>query len=155
VEEAKRAGYDRLRAELIQDEGEYLKPYVDCCRKTWRECACEVKGDLTIGVGRNLDKVGISQLESRSMLATDIYRAIQDGETLPWFKSLSVPRQDVVLNMLFNMGKARFLGFKKAVAAIVEGNFNKAADELLDSKWKTQVKDRAKRLANRLRTGLY
>ena len=54
--------FDRLKQDLIRDEGERLKPY---------KCTA---GKVTIGVGRNLDDVGISKWESRMMLDEDVKR---------------------------------------------------------------------------------
>lgn len=136
--------FNRLRQMLIRHEGLSLKPY---------RCPA---GRLTIGVGRNIEDVGVTELEAMLMLSNDMARVEKEAiGSFPWFKSLSIARQDVVLNMLFNMGLARFKGFKKMIAALIDGNFNKAADEMLDSKWASQVGIRAKELASMMRSGRY
>lgn len=147
--------YERLRADLIRDEGIRFKAYLDCCGKFWRACECETKGDLTIGVGHNLDKLGISELVAMMLLSEDIERVVQDVQKLAWFPSLSVPRQDAVMNMLFNLGLTRFLGFKKMIKALIEGNFDEAANQALLSRWASQVKARAVRIANVFKSGFY
>lgn len=135
---------ERLRELLIRHEGKRLKPYV---------CTA---GKLSIGVGRNLDDVGISDLEANLLLTHDIERVLHEAvNRLPWFKGLNLARQDVVLSMVFNLGMTRFLGFKKAIEAMRLGNFDRAASEMLDSKWAVQVGERAIELARMMRSGLY
>jgi len=129
---------------LITDEGLRLKPYRDTV------------GKLTIGVGRNLDDVGISKEEALYLLENDIQRAIREaskifGSTV-WL-SLDEVRQAVIIDMLFNLGKPRFLTFKKFIQAVKEKDFKKASYEMLNSKWAKQVGKRAERLAYMMETG--
>lgn len=58
--------------------------------------------------------------------------------------------QQVVVNMMFNMGRPRLSGFKKFNAALLEGDWAKAAVEGRDSRWHKQVPNRAERLMVRL-----
>jgi lysozyme len=133
-----------LRQMLIRHEGVRLKPY---------RCTA---GKLTIGVGRNLDDVGITQFEAMGMLTHDMERVTKEAvDTFPWFQSLSVVRQDVVLNMLFNLGLARFREFKRMISAISRGAFAEAAKEMLESKWATQVGERATELARMMERDIY
>jgi lysozyme len=129
---------------LLVDEGLKLKPYRDTV------------GKLTIGVGRNLDDVGISEDEAFYMLENDIQRAIQDATevfgTSVWL-SLDEVRQAVIIDMLFNLGKPRFLTFRKFIQAVKEKGFEGAAEEMLNSRWARQVGRRAERLAYMMRTG--
>jgi lysozyme len=133
-----------LKKMLLIDEGLRLKPYRDTV------------GKLTIGIGRNLDDVGISKDEALYLLENDIQRAIKEATqifgTYRWL-SLDKVRQAVILDMLFNLGKTRFLTFKKFIQAVKEKDFEKAAEEMLDSKWAKQVGRRAKRLAYMMKTG--
>lgn len=135
---------DLVKTMLVVDEGLRLKPYRDTV------------GKLTIGIGRNLDDVGISKDEAFYLLENDIQRAIQDATdifgTSAWL-SLDEVRQAVILDMLFNLGKSRFLTFKKFIQAVKEKDFERAAEEMLDSRWARQVKKRAERLAYMMRTG--
>lgn len=118
----------RLRELLIKHEGLRLMPYED------------TKGKLTIGVGRNLDDVGISEIEAMGLLTNDIGRVEREAAShISVFNQLSVVRQDVVLSMIFNLGLAGFMEFKKMNAAMCAGNFNSAAKEMLDSKWAKDV----------------
>lgn len=135
---------DRLRELLIKHEGVRLKAY---------KCPA---GKITIGVGRNLEDVGISKLEAMAMLEEDIARIHTEAvENFAWFKSLNCVRQDVVLSMIFNLGFEGFNKFAKLIAALINGNFDKAADEMLASKWSAQVGKRAVELAQMMRSGSY
>lgn len=129
-----------LKADLIRDEGRKLKPYRDTV------------GKLTIGVGRNLDDVGINSDEANYLLNNDIARTCAALDAaLPWWRNLSDTRQQVIANMAFNMGIATLLQFKNTLAAVQAGRYEDAAEEMLASKWAGQVGGRAKRLANMMR----
>lgn len=103
---------------------------------------------LTIGVGRNLDDNGISKDEAMYMLNNDIHRCIKELESaLPFFHNLPTARQDVLISMVFNMGLTRLLGFKKMLKALEDRDYKEASKQMLDSKWKKQVGNRATELA--------
>lgn len=127
---------DALKADLVRDEGLRLKPYRDTV------------GKLTIGVGRNLDDVGISDAEAGHLLGNDISGVLADlDRALPWWRGLSEARQRALANMCFNLGLTRLQGFKKMLAALEAGDWPAAAREALDSKWARQVGARATRIA--------
>jgi len=145
-----------IREQLLRDEGERLKPYLDCCGRYWRECSCKVRGKLTIGIGRNLDDQGIAHLEALSLNDNDIRDFTKElVEALPWVATLDDARFGAFLNLCFNMGVTGLLGFKNMLLAARLGRWDKAAAELLDSDYATQVGDRAKRLAKQLETGVW
>lgn len=128
--------------DLRRDEGERLKPYRDTV------------GKLTIGVGRNLDDVGLSAEESAYLLANDINKVLRQlDEKLPWWRGLCFNRQRVLINMAFNLGIAGLLGFRNTLAAVQAGQYDKAADGMMSSKWASQVGKRAARLAELMRRG--
>lgn len=144
-----------LVALLIEQEGFRDKPYLDCCGKYWRECVCAVKGILTIGVGRNLDELGLSADEANWLLQRDVVRINEEADSeLAWFSKLDSVRQDAILSMLFNLGLTRFRGFKRMIAALEIGDYAAAAKEMLDSKWSKQVPERAKALSQMMLTGV-
>ena len=114
------------------------------------------RGYWTIGVGRLIDEElggGLFDDEIDYLLTNDINRCIEEAETYPWFAGLSEPRQAVVISLLFNLGKPRWDGFKKAQAAIAEGDMAEASRQLLDSKWARQVGKRAHEMAAQLQSG--
>lgn len=134
----------RFRALLVRHEGLKLFPYLDSVGKT------------TIGVGRCIEDIGISQLEAMFLLSNDIDRVHKEaGEGFTWFKSLDLVRQDVILSMVFNLGMSRLMGFKKMLQAVAVQDYDRAAAEMISSKWSTQVGRRAEELAQMMRTGKY
>jgi len=135
---------NRLQRLLIKHEGFKLEPYRDSL------------GNLTVGVGRNLDSVGLYREEVLYMLDNDIARCDRElRHNFKWYLGLSDVRQDAMINLCFNLGITRLLGFKKALAAMARDDFDEAADEFLDSRWATQVGDRATDVTNMIRTGRY
>lgn len=128
--------------QLRLHEGERLKPY---------RCTA---GKLTIGVGRNLEDRGITREEAAYLLANDI--AAEEREllrALPWVAKLDEVRQRVLLDMAFNMGVVGLLAFKRTLATIQAGDYQRAAAMMLDSKWAGQVGQRAERLSRMMATG--
>ena len=83
----------------------------------------DTKGKLTIGYGRNLSDGGIDLEEAEFMLDTDINRAIVDLlDIFPNFFSLPLNLRIVLVSMMFNLGKSRFLTFRKFIEAVRKGD---------------------------------
>lgn len=143
----------KLREQLKFHEGLRLKPYYD------------TEGIKTIGVGRNMEAnppddelgrrvgpEGISEQEAVKLLDNDIDKCVRDVESkISSYGKLSEPRQHVLLDMCFNMGINGLLKFTNMLAAVDRGDYARAADEMLNSKWANQVKGRSTRLANMMR----
>ncbi len=131
-----------MTRQLRLHEGERLKPY---------RCTA---GKLTIGVGRNLEDRGITAEESAYLLANDISREERELlRALPWVAQLDEVRQRVLLDMSFNLGLSGLLLFKNTLATIRAGDYSKAAAMMLDSRWASQVGQRAERLSRMMATG--
>jgi len=135
-------------------EGFRSKPYMDCCGKFFRLCTCLKKGKLSIGKGTNIED-GITEEEANLLRTNRISKTIAELSKFPWFKSLNLPRQDATIDMAYNLGLPKLLEFKNMLAALSAQNYGKAADEMLNSDWATQVGERAKDLAHIMRLGIY
>ena len=133
----------KLIENLKRHEGLRLKPYL---------CS---EGKITIGFGRNLEDMGISEKEAEMLLMSDIERCYEELDVFSWFHDLDQVRQEAMVNMLFNLGLPTFLEFKRTLKFMAEGAYSQAAAEMLDSKWANQVGDRAKELAYMVETGCY
>src|SRR6476469_4950216 len=121
-----------LLDQLKRDEGLRLTPYQDSVGKT------------TIGYGRNLSDVGISQYEAEILLQHDLINASQVlRENLPWTEGLDDVRRAVLVNMSFNMGIHSLMGFRNTLALIQAGEYDQASEAMLESKWAEQVGPRA------------
>lgn len=127
-----------LEAQLIEDEGLRLKPYEDST------------GVSTIGVGHSL-RNGISHDAAMFIFREDLKAAIDRAEDLNYYDGLSPERKMVIVNMIFNLGFAGFLRFKKLNAALSIGDYETAAKEMLSSKWAKQVGQRAIRLSETMK----
>jgi len=148
---------NRIKAQLVRHEGLRLKPY---------RCTA---GKLTIGIGRNLDDRGISQKEAYAMLERDIQDCEQwlIDEIPEIYNKLDEVRQSVLLNMCISIPQSRFaplrepcylgikglLGFNNTLAFIGAGDWERAANGMLASKWAKQVGMRAIELSEMMRKG--
>lgn len=134
---------ERIKELLVRHEGLRLKPY---------RCTA---GKLTIGIGRNLDDRGISQKEAYAMLERDIQDCEQwlIDEIPEVYNKLDEVRQSVLLNMCFNMGIKGLLEFKNTLSFIGAGDWERASNNMLASKWAKQVGMRAIELSEMMRKG--
>lgn len=133
----------KVKEQLLRHEGLKLKPY---------RCPA---GKLTIGVGRNLDANGITQKEAFVLLENDILRCeSQLLDHIPIaYSDLNDTRKTVLLNMCFNLGISGLLEFKNTLAFIGAGDYERAANNMLASRWAKQVGRRAIELSELMRKG--
>lgn len=139
--------YDRiaLQNELIRDEGLRLTPYRDSL------------GNLTIGVGHLIQKgesfTKISNTEALDLLETDIRIAERRLDNIfPSWRSLDDVRQRTFVNLVINLGY-KLAEFKRFLHAAKSGDWEKAADQLMQSRWYKQVRLRGPRIVHAIRTG--
>ncbi|RLF02368.1 MAG: hypothetical protein DRJ64_09415 [Thermoprotei archaeon] len=143
----------RLIKQLEIDEGIRLRVYEDSL------------GYLTVGIGHYINKndpedikdlkIGdrITKERAYSLLMNDLAVAIQDAVIIFYSKWETFPHaaQEVFINMIFNMGRTRFMKFRKTIAAAYAHDWNEVSKEMLDSRWATQVGNRAGRLSSKIR----
>jgi len=135
--------FDKLKKELIRDEGLKLKPY---------RCTA---GKLTIGIGRNLDDKGISEAEALVLLENDISECVEDCKAIfgtEWYK-FSDARKRVFVNMRFNLGGGTFMTFKSMINHAKRHEYEMVAYHMIHSRWRNQVGERAQRLIRMMREG--
>jgi len=110
----------------------------------------------TIGVGRNLEDVGLSEDEIDYLLQNDIERTKNLIERyMPWYNDLDEVRQEALINFVFNVGIGTAMKFKNAMAALEAHDYDTAAIEMMDSNWAKQVGNRAIEVTKMIRTGEY
>ena len=134
---------ETLVRQLKADEGFVAFPYDD---------PIVGKEAITIGYGRNLTAEGITIPEAELMLVTDINSAI--SEALMLFKdydNFPYQVQHVICGMLFNLGPKAFRSFKRTIVALRNWDWEKAADEIMNSKAAEQLPNRYGRYAKALR----
>lgn len=141
---------EQLRQELADDEGCKYEIYLDHL------------GLPTFGIGHlvrdydpeNGQPVGtpVSEERVRQAFNLDIIVTLEDCDRLyPDFDELPEEAQLVIANMCFNLGYPRLSKFKDMKAGVDARDWNRAADEMVDSRWHDQVPNRAKRLVKRIR----
>ena len=141
---------EKLREEIKYDEGSVNEIYLDHL------------GLATFGIGHLVTEwdeeygweVGTPVSEDRcnEVFDSDIQIVLSDCQHLyPDFNDLPEEVQRIIANMMFNMGRPRLSKFKGMKAGVDASDWNKAADEMVDSRWYPQVTNRAERLVERMR----
>jgi len=107
-------------------------------------------GFSTIGYGT---KLPITEEEAELLLKHRLDEKILElSEKEPFYLDLPEKAQEVVANMAYQMGVGGVLKFKKMWAALKAGDYKKAAEEMLNSRWAKQTPNRAKELAEIMRS---
>ncbi|KZW99477.1 hypothetical protein JL49_17135 [Pseudoalteromonas luteoviolacea] len=132
---------EKLKQQLIDHEGYEHTVYV-----------CP-GGYQSIGVGRNLEHRGLTDDEINYLLNNDIADFTAQVEKHIDTSKCNPARKAVLINMAFNLGIHGLLAFKKTIAAVERGDWDKAAIEMFDSRWAVQVGERADQLAEQMKTG--
>jgi lysozyme len=141
---------EKLREQLEIDEGVKYELYNDHL------------GYATFGVGHLVLEsdpeysaaLGTPVSESRVIEAfeQDCENVLSDCNILyEDFADLPEEAQQVIANMMFNMGRPRLSKFKGMKRGVDSRDWNAAADEMVDSSWYRQVTNRADRLVARMR----
>ena len=116
------------------------------------------EGYYTIGYGRLVDQSlggGITKDEAEILLCNDVEKCKKIlSNKLTFFKDLSENRQIVLIDMYFNLGN-RLFKFINTLSALKNKNYEKAADEMLLSKWSKQVGQRSVTLSDMMRNDTY
>jgi lysozyme len=130
-----------MKEELYTELSNHIKEYEGFSRLVY-ECT---SGYATIGYGRNIEQVGISKEEADVMLNNDIAQCLKELRgIMNRFDDLPDKAQLVLVDMCYNLGLSKLLNFENMLDAIDAGNWEKASEELLDSRYAKQVKRRAR-----------
>ena len=141
---------EKLRKQLEIDEGVKYEIYLDHL------------GYPTFGIGHLVipsdkeyrEDVGtrVSEERVRECFDKDVESVLRDCTLLyKDFDELPEEAQQIIANMMFNMGYTRLSKFKGMKKGVDARDWNKAADEMVDSRWYKQVTNRANRLVERMR----
>lgn len=110
------------------------------------------KGLPTIGIGTLLP---LTHEEMQWLAAHRLEEKEAELAGYGWYAALDDARKSVFLDLAFNMGTTTLLHFTQTIAATAAKDWQRAHDQLLASKWRTDVGDsRALPLANTLLTGV-
>lgn len=118
----------------------------------------------TAGIGhllsvseRKLYPVGstVTDRQIEEWFTADVNNACKVAtDVLPVFSNLDEVRQRIIVNLCFNLGY-KFGDFKKCIKAITDGDYIRAASELSNSAWYTQVGRRGREMCEAMRQGYY
>lgn len=141
---------EKEKEEIKLDEGLRLSAYQDTL------------GYWTIGYGHLLGNSipeGMSKItiEQADELFEDDFLEAEDGaaRAAPFFDALTGPRKGALVNMAFSLGWKKLSGFHATLDAMDRGDWETAARQIMNSKYARQVKGRAKRIAERIKTNKY
>jgi len=160
---------------ILAHEGFKAKPYIDPLVLLKHEeidiSKEEMKiikkhfAKLKITIGAGFTYLNLEHTKAvLALMVKDIYNGLNSKYS--WFKNISLLRQGVIISMVYQMGFEGFNNFKNTIAYIKAGDFEKAAIEMLDSKWARELhkldmidgvdsEDRAEYLADLFRTDVY
>lgn len=130
-----------LRENLKRDEG--FEPRVYSCSAN----------KLTVGYGWNLEDNDMPEHIAVQLLDYVVMQKLASLSNYQWFCELNDNRQQAIVNMAFNIGVNGVLKFKNMIAAIEDKDYERAAMEMVDSKWYRQVGNRASRLVDVMTVG--
>lgn len=130
-----------IKTILKRLEGLRLHPYAD-------------GKDQSIGYGRNLTSVGITEPEAEMLLDNDVNRCEQEVRArYDYYDGLSEIRQTAVLSLAYQLGSTRHALFHNHHTEMAKGNFAQAAKEIYpDSLYAKQVPARAEEIAKIIET---
>ena len=129
---------------IMKDIIEQLKIH-EGYKSTVYKCTAGVH---TIGIGFAIKDLNLSE-EVCEMILTEKLEALEERfeKKFDWFHTSPVEVRNVMLNMAYQLGFAGFCKFKKTIAYLEEAEWEKASEEMLDSRWAKQTPNRAKELS--------
>jgi lysozyme len=152
---------------MITTIEEYIERWEGFRSKPYR-CT---KNKLTIGIGRNIQENplnaveyklifptltlsqaqsallnGITRDQALLLLRGDIRKISDRLNKYQWFTILNEYRKWVIIDLVFTMGSGGFLAFHNTLRALRERDYNKAADEIMNSRYYRELGDTTKDL---------
>ena len=137
--------YDSFAKQMIKiHEGLRLDKYIDS------------EGYPTIGYGHLIESGEpmpdrITQQRADSLFDDDYKHHKDAASKIPGYENASGQQKAALIDLTFNMGPAWANGFPAFKRAFAAGDYNKAADELIDSQWYGQVGRRGPTIVNLIR----
>jgi lysozyme len=142
---------ERLRNQLKVDEGIKYFIYLDHL------------GYATFGIGHLITQADpeygmplntkVSEERVNEVFEKDIVKYVSETRKIfPTLDDMPEIVQESLVNMCFNLGRPRLSQFNKFIEHINAGRYLDASIEMLNSRWATQVSDRAVRLSNAIKS---
>ena len=109
-------------------------------------------GIPTIGYGFAIKDLVLDEDIAEEILIRKLERLKRNANSrFRWLEDMPVVVQEVILNMCYQLGVTGVSKFRRAISALQEGDWDEAANEMLDSLWARQTPNRAKELSNIVR----
>ena len=106
----------------------------------------------TIGYGFAIKDLILDEDIAEDILMRKLEKLKRNANSrFQWLEDMPQEVQAVVLNMCYQLGVTGVSKFRKAISALQEGDWDEAANEMLDSLWARQTPNRAKELSNIVR----
>ena len=135
----------------MSDRDAIAKDQIRTHEGTVTEVYLDSLGNPTCGVGHHLYIGSYVPLEVVDAFFDDDYKEALKNYKAYRFKDVNMARRTALIDMMFNLGKSRFLGFKKMITAIKNDDWQEAAEQAKDSRWYHQVGRRSRTIVEQLR----
>ena len=146
---------ESLKEMIGRHEGLRLYRYICPAGKPTIGYGWNLENPLPEDIRAHLNLFGcITEEQADRLLDISIDAALRQCRALyPGFDGFSEARRNALADFVFNVGAGTAMKFKKMMAAIERGDWNSAADEMIDSLWYRQVGNRAKEIVEMIRRG--
>ena len=139
--------FEEVKERIKKHEGFVNKIYLDSL------------GKATIGYGHLItlndnfeEGVEYSKELLDEVFNRDFLIAKRDADELLQDISIVENAHGIIIEMVFQLGKTGVSKFKKMFTALSVGDYNEAANQMLDSQWRKQTPKRCEELAEQMRS---
>ena len=109
-------------------------------------------GIPTIGYGFAIKDLILDEDIAEDILMRKLEKLKRNANArFQWLEDMPQEVQAVILNMCYQLGVTGVSKFRKAISALQEGDWDEAANEMLDSLWARQTPNRATELSDIVR----
>lgn len=144
--------FSRLESRVRMDEGFMESPYLD----TENVPTIGYGTTRILGKAVSMNDPDITEANARQLLRCDLFTACLDAQDIFLrLNEMNDVRQEVLVNLSYNIGHSRLSRFVKLIAAAGELDYETMAAEMKDSKWFKQVGQRALRLCYAMQNGVW
>lgn len=139
---------DDFKLDLRKYEGVKAYPYDDATGQVIGKGNL-IEGNITIGVGRDLNKNPLTDDEIEYLLSNDTRKIFADcHNNFTWFRGLTYLQERGIMNMVYQLGLEGFKQFHDLIAAMDRGDYVAAKRAGMNSAWFKQTPDRAQDVLN-------
>jgi lysozyme len=142
---------EAVKRMIKQHEGRRLQAYADDAAQP------DNPRYYSIGYGHQIkpgeDLKSITGAQADELFDQDFPKYYNAAKNVPGWDKMSSKQRGAVVDLTYNMGTEWYKKFPKFSAAAAKGDWQTAADELVDSRWYNQVGYRGRRIVDMMRRG--